>query len=156
MNSVAERFWSKVGETSDTDCQPWLSATNAKGYGLVHYKRRSTLAHRVAWELTQGPIPTGLCVLHRCDNPACCNPTHLFLGTNRDNVADRHAKGRNGHLPGEHHGRAKLTNAQAHEIRERYAAGGVSLRSLAADYGVHNSRIGRIVKGQAYNAAQES
>jgi uncharacterized protein YjiS (DUF1127 family) len=90
----AELFWSKVKRGGPDECWPWLAATNEKGYGVVGGKDGTTKANRVAWKLTNGPIPDGKCVLHRCDNPPCCNPGHLFTGTRGDNNRDMHAKGR--------------------------------------------------------------
>jgi len=135
----------KVGETG---CWEWQGAKDRKGYGQVMIARKVVRTHRLMWQLAVGLIPAGLCVLHRCDCPPCCNPDHLFLGTDADNVADRVAKGRSatgvrsgrytrpestprGDRHGRHtkpernpigqrNGRAKLTNEQAKEIKSRY------------------------------------
>lgn len=77
-----------------SDCMIWPGCRNASGYGLKSYKNKSTLAHRYMWMRHIGPIPEGMCVLHRCDNRPCVNTEHLWLGTNADNVADRVAKNR--------------------------------------------------------------
>jgi hypothetical protein len=93
-----ERIWDNKVVT-ETGCWEWQGA-KTKGYGMIGHGRRSDpgtrvkQVHRVAWELTYGPIPEGTSVLHSCDNPPCYNPTHLFLGTQADNVADMTAKGR--------------------------------------------------------------
>lgn len=91
---VAELFWTKVRKGES--CWEWQASVNSSGYGWFRFgeKRTPTGAHRVAYVLANGPIPDGLQVLHRCDNPPCVNPTHLFLGTNGDNHADKLAKGR--------------------------------------------------------------
>src|SRR5687767_4720826 len=89
---LSERFWEKVRKTDG--CWLWTASRNAKGYGQIMYQRRPIHAHRVSWQLANGPIPDGLCVLHRCDNPQCVNPGHLFLGTIVDNNRDMFAKGR--------------------------------------------------------------
>ena len=88
---LAERLASRVIKT--TGCWQWLGATHA-GYGVFGFNRQMMRAHRVSYELYVGPIPPGLSVLHRCDNPPCTNPDHLFVGTQLDNMRDMCAKGR--------------------------------------------------------------
>ncbi len=90
---LADRFWIKVVRSGDDECWGWSGTTN-KGYGRINVGGNMVLAHRVAWELTSGLIPPGMCVLHSCDNPPCVNPNHLFLGTHADNMRDMRAKGR--------------------------------------------------------------
>ena len=89
-----DKFWNKVDRRGPDDCWPWLKGKDRKGYGQTTIAYQHHRAHRLAWELANGPIPAGLCVLHRCDNPPCCNPGHLWLGTQRDNAHDAIAKGR--------------------------------------------------------------
>lgn len=91
---LATRFWAKVDRRGPDECWPWLAVTNHGGYGMVSVDNVMRRAHRVAWELVNGPIPEGIKVLHRCDVRACCNPGHLFLGTQRANIDDMVAKGR--------------------------------------------------------------
>lgn len=140
-----ERFWAKVDCFGPDDCWPW-TAGKRLGYGRLYVAGRKETAHRLAYALAVGPIPEGLCVLHRCDNPGCCNPAHLFLGTQADNVADMEAKGRAVHRsarPGEGHHAARLNAAQAIVIR---AATGMSQRALAREYGVCQQTISDIVR----------
>lgn len=92
--SISERFWSKVDRRGPDECWLWLASILNNGYGCFS-SEWSNLAHRVAWELVCGPIPAGLCVLHRCDVKLCVNPAHLWLGTKADNNADCRAKKRN-------------------------------------------------------------
>lgn len=153
-----ERFWSKVSKSDNpNDCWTWQESTDKNGYGRFKGKKyiNNVLvftpipAHRMAWQIVYGDIPEGLFVCHKCDNPPCCNPNHLFLGTPADNSRDRELKGRSNHkgfsLPGEKNPRHKLTAIQVEEIRNRYAAGGITQQKLGAEYGVAQTVISRIV-----------
>src|ERR1700756_2891954 len=110
---VEDRFWAKVAK--GPGCWEWQGKRHYKGYG--HFtvrgqgRRRTLKAHRVSWELANGPIPEGLHVLHSCDNPPCVNPDHLFLGTDMDNVHDRDAKGRR-NVAGSRSWKAQLVEEQ--------------------------------------------
>jgi hypothetical protein len=120
-------------------CWEWTGARSAKGYGVtrVNGLDRSRLAHRVAWELEHGPIPAGLYVLHRCDNPGCLRVAHLFLGTKAENNADMRAKKR-------HH--TKLTEANVRAIRRSSAR----RIDLAEKYGVSGTLISAIRERRAW------
>ena len=100
--NTPEKFWRRIEITGPDDCWGWQGTTNAYGHGRLTYENTWWVASRLAWALTNGPIPDGLCVLHRCDNPPCCNPAHLFLGTRADNTTDMMTKGRNHWLQRDH------------------------------------------------------
>lgn len=142
------RFQQKIGPETASGCKPWQAGTNPAGYGLINKggKGQCLLAHRVAWEVAHGPIPEGLDVLHKCDNPPCVNTDHLFLGTGADNVADMCSKGR--HSFGERNGHCKLTTAQVLAIHQVHETQKVTQAFLAAMFSVNQSTIGRILARQ--------
>lgn len=93
--TAEQRFWRDVDKRGPDECWPWKRSTMRGGYGRFPVtSRNQQRAHRYAYELTHGPIPKDIVICHRCDNPPCCNPAHLFAGTHADNVRDRVAKGR--------------------------------------------------------------
>lgn len=140
----APRFWSHVNILGEDDCWLWQAAI-VKGYGKFKDDNRKHLAsHRIAYELTYGPIPEGLLVCHECDTPLCCNPAHLFVGTPKDNMQDMVKKGRKGDAKGVKHGGAILTDEQVIEIR-RLSNAGHSGKELARQFGVGDTQIYRIV-----------
>ncbi len=146
-----DRFWPKINRESghrvpgmESDCWLWTAGRFTQGYGCIQRQRTGKVAHRIAWELTYGPIPAGICVLHRCDEPRCCRPDHLFLGTTRDNVEDMLRKRR------ERWGSARLTAEVIQQIRDLHRDGAVSNRFLAARFGVTPTHIGYIVKRRVW------
>jgi hypothetical protein len=154
--AAQDRFWSYVDKSAGPDgCWPWLGADDGRrGYGkfkLASYESART--HRIAYALANGVGPI-LDVLHRCDNPPCCNPAHLFEGDHNANMADMVSKGRSigGGLPGELSQAAKLTAAQVVQIRARIKAGESNV-GIARDYGVGDDIISRIKMGKAWVAA---
>lgn len=155
---VAERFWEKVNRDGPIPphrpelgpCWIWTAAINHHrgGYGMFALRKGVIRrAHRIAWELTSCPVPAGLMVLHRCDNPPCVRPAHLFTGTGGDNMADMHSKGRANRPAGEANSLAKLTDAEVVAIREARARG-VKGRILAEQYGVRVTHIYQVSRGR--------
>lgn len=148
---LAERFWEKVDRSGD--CWTWTAYRNPAGYGEISLGGRlgAALAHRIAYELTLHPVPGDLHVLHRCDNPACVRPDHLFLGTHLDNMRDMTAKGRGRQVAagrrGEDNGNVRITDAQVAEIRNRIAAGD-SQAAIARAFNVSKTLIHLIKHGK--------
>lgn len=134
---IAERFWPKVDKRGPDECWPWKASVTHQGYGHTNVNGRTAAAHRVSYELSTGPIPEGLGVLHRCDNPRCVNPAHLFLGTPADNTADMMAKQRTNNPKGEWHHAAKLTPDAVVAIR----ADNRDVPVIAGQYGVSEGAI---------------
>jgi hypothetical protein len=163
--TIEERFWEEVDKSGgDGSCWIW-TAGKTEGYGEIQDNGTKWRAPRLAWTLVNGTIPDGLIICHRCDNPACVNPAHLFLGTHGDNARDRASKRRGNSPTGDRHGSrthperwyhgsqaptAKLTESVVAEIRERYARGGISQESLGAEYGVCQTQVGRIVRREEW------
>lgn len=147
--NTPERFWRRVDQAGE--CWAWTGSKTPDGYGTVSWAGDKQYSHRLAYELTHGNIPVGMFVCHRCDNPPCCRPDHLFLGTPADNVADRDRKGRHWTNPprGEESPRAKLRGVDVVAIREAHAAG-TTLDALACQYAVHLNTIQGIVVGKSW------
>ena len=134
----------------DDGCMEWTGGRAKAGYGCTSHGGENWTTHRLAFALANGDLLPGLCVMHRCDNPACINPDHLFAGTKGDNVADMVAKGRKVTARGEAAGRARLTEADVLDIRRRHAAG-ESLRELGSCYGVSHVAILNVVKRRTWS-----
>ena len=145
-------FWAKVDARQPNECWEWLYSKNGKGYGKFSVNRRMFYAHRIALEIS-GASSYGICVMHKCDNTSCCNPSHLTVGTQADNVADCVAKGRHSHGPqhalkrtfesyrrGDAHQSAKLSVADVLSIRADTRTEIV----IASDYNVSRALIGMI------------
>ena len=155
--SLADRLWARVAR-QPSGCWEWKGYILHTGYGQLSRGPRNggqVLSHRAAWEVTYGPIPEGLFVCHRCDNPPCINPEHLFLGTHADNMADMVAKGRNAvnaSVPG---WTRRLSDEQVAEIRRRHIRGirpelrsGSSTSELAKEFDCGERYIRGLVSGE--------
>jgi len=128
------------------DCWPWKGFIARNGYGYVSFHRKDMLGHRVSYIVNRGPIPEGMHVCHRCDNPACVNPNHLFLGTHQDNMDDKVRKGRQPR--GERNGGVKLSDAQVARIKVELAERTESNNKIARRYGVGRKAIDFIESGR--------
>lgn len=151
-------FWRNVIKSDG--CWGWRGSVRRR-YPIICYcpepnVKKMAAAHRLSYEIHNGPIPEDLFVCHSCDNPLCTNPEHLWLGTQSANMADMHAKGRHAHAgaptvnQGESHWNSKMTEQQVREIRERFAAGGVTHKELAGEYGVRPNAIAKIVRRERW------
>lgn len=129
-------------------CWEWQAAKHPKGYGNFSLDGRVTGSHRAAFRLYVGEIPEGMCVCHRCDNPGCVNPSHLFLGTNTENTHDRDNKGRGSY--GEKRPNAKLTEQKVNEIKGKWL-GGETMTGIGKEYGVSRQTISTIIHCKKWN-----
>ncbi len=132
------RFMRFVMLDRQTCCWEWTGAIGRSGYAVFTRRSKAKSAHRISWELHCGAIPDGLCVLHRCDNRKCVNPSHLFLGTHKDNTQDAVAKGRMSR--GDAVNTSRLTERQVRVIRAR-CADGASYSKLARRFGVTHQAV---------------
>lgn len=155
LTDLRERLWANVTRGEGDGCWLWTASTNNHGYGTMSFRCKSHYVHRLSWMLHHdGRLPPkGLNVLHRCDNPPCVNPDHLFLGTHKDNMRDCIEKGRFVCAKPQRGSAAKvskLTESQVGEIRQRYSAGRVTSRNLGREYGVDKTTILHIVHRRSW------
>lgn len=147
------RFQARVDSSAGVDeCWPWMGTLTVKGYGQLSYGRGASVrAHRLAHYLATGEQPENVC--HRCDNPPCCNPSHLFSGTYADNQHDKGAKGRaaRGAANG---GGGKLTDDDVRAIRRAVDAGGSTQRQIGERYGITGTMVGYIARGRKWAHVQ--
>lgn len=145
--NTADSFWSNV--TRSPTCWLWIGFRNGGGYGRLEFGGRKQLAHRVAWQLTNGHIPHGKCVCHHCDTPACVNPTHLFVGTQSENIWDGSRNGRLIRPMGSEHHHSTLTEDVVRAIRMEHTSG-VRQCDLVRKYGVRKANVSLIVRRVAW------
>ena len=145
ISSLAKHFWNHISrcvhEICDQCCWEW-ERSRSHGYGQIRIQGKGHLTHRLAYELWHGiQLPPGVHVLHRCDNPPCCNPLHLFLGTQKDNVHDAARKGR--YPYGERHKNTKISTAQVAQILQLRQEG-ETLKNIGERFGISQSQVSRI------------
>jgi hypothetical protein len=142
---MKEEFLKRVS-VDVSGCHLWTGGKTKYGYGHFYWQCKNYRAHRIAWILTNGKIPEGLCVCHKCDVRACVNPQHLFLGTQLENIRDRTAKGRGADFTGEKSSTAKLKPSDLEAIRRST----LSLSQIAHEYGVVKQTIANIKNGKTW------
>lgn len=135
-------------ELSPSGCRIWNKSYVRGGYGQISYRGKQVLAHRLSYEISVGPVPEGLCVIHSCHTPACINPDHLRVGTHQDNSDDMVRAGRS--ASGVKNGRAKLTWKKVRAIREKYNSGDYTLSVLSSLFGVSKQQISDIGCGRSW------
>lgn len=141
-------FFDWVDQSGGPDsCWPWLSGESGRGYGRFSRGGKRRYTHREAYEITNGSVPDGLYVLHKCDNRLCCNPRHLFLGTHLENIADMVSKGRQ--AKGERNGHAKYTDEIVAMVIAAYKPGEVTQQEVADRFGMDRSHVSALYRGNA-------
>jgi hypothetical protein len=155
--SLDERFEEKFTPEPNSGCWLWTASADNGGYGTIAAYGKVQKAHRVSWIMNKGKIPAGLNVLHRCDNPACVNPDHLFLGTQAENVADMVTKGRQRTVPrfGTDNPQAALDEETVWAIRAMLKMKLFSQIEVSRSYGVSPMTISRIANNQSWTHVQE-
>ena len=145
---VMERFWAKVDRREPGECWEWQASCDDSGYGTFRHQGKMKKAHRLAWVFCgRGPIPDGLVVMHSCDNPPCCNPAHLSLGTVADNNRDRHDKGRSKNLfTADAHPRRRLSDLDR-DTAIRMRAAGATQQAIADTIGCSRGYVATLVAG---------
>lgn len=144
--SLVCRVRAGVERKGDDECWPWTHYVETDGYGRFRFNKKRYYAHRAAYELVNGPVPRGMVVMHSCDNPLCCNPAHLSVGTSRDNTIDMDRKGRRVTFRGEETPQAILNEAAVRFIR----SSGWKAADLAKHYGVHPNCIYAVLQRRSW------
>lgn len=146
--------WSMIKKGESDECWEFQGGRNRQGYGNFSLDGKTAVAHRLVYILTFGDIPAGLIVRHTCDNPPCCNPRHLLLGTTKDNSLDMVSRGRHrgytAGFQGEAHPRAKLSIQKAKAIRQKFSKG-VPMLNMAKEYNVSPAAIWQVLQGNSWN-----
>ena len=146
---LLKQFWESIDKKTNEECWEWIKGKTSKGYGTVRYENKTYLAHRLAYQLFHNKTLDKLIfICHKCDNPLCCNPNHLFQGTNKDNIDDKVNKNRQ--TKGETNANVKLTSEQVISIRTTYENRNITHRQLASIYNVTSPTITAILKRKTW------
>lgn len=156
--SFSKRFWFRVNKNGPTQphmktcCWVWVGRLETNGYARVKIegRRKQIGVHRASWMLTNGSIPEGLQVLHRCDTRSCVRPDHLFTGTQKENLADMRAKGRDDPVRGERHGRSKVAEIDIRAIHRLWYEKKMTQRQIAEEFGLHYVYVNKVLKGHKW------
>lgn len=149
-----ERFWSKVDKRGEDECWNWIKFKDKDGYGNLTFRQKSYPAHRFAYYLEFGEYDDNCFVCHKCDNPSCVNPNHLFLGDSKTNVADRHIKNRD--AIGSKIGTSKLLESEVSEIMRLYFNKLMKIKDIAKKFNINKSTIERIISGERWGHVVEN
>ena len=139
---IERKFWANVHTPNPFDCWNWNGRKDKDGYGRFRFNSQDFYSHRVSWVLANGNIPNGLFICHHCDNPSCCNPEHLFIGTHLDNMFDMYSKGRGN--------RRFFSNSEVIEIRNLYENHNVLKSKIAYMFNASIDCINKIIKRETY------
>lgn len=143
-----KRFWSRVLKSDN--CWTWIGCFGSNGYGSFWMSGNPHKTHRLSYQIHFGSIPLGLCICHRCDNPACVNPSHLFIGTSAENISDMDKKRRRKPAKGEQIHLAKLSESDVLKIRSMHSTGNFSYRKLSGIFGVDYTNIACIIRRKTW------
>jgi len=141
-------IWNRIDVRNEDDCWNWMRCKDKKGYGIIGLNNKSCRVNRFIYKEIYGSIPEGLLVCHKCNNPSCCNPNHLYVGTHADNMKQMVDDGRSG--KGENNGYVKLTGRDILKIRYLFSTGEYSQRELGEMFGVVQVNISRIVNNKIW------
>ena len=148
--TLEERFYEKIEPEPNSGCWLWIEHLTPKGYGAMSYQGKKKRAHRVSYQIHNGPIPADKMVLHKCDNRSCVNPTHLYLGTHSENMLDMVTRGRQNKPKGSSQGSSKLTEQEVKEIRQIYKDGEITCSELGDRFDVTAQNIWFIVNRRTW------
>lgn len=152
--NTIKNVWEKINKKSEDECWEWKGYTDKNGYGRIMINHITYRAHRIAYELTHGSIPKGLYVLHHCNNPPCCNPNHLYAGTQKDNMKQMIVDGHS--CVGEKHPMGKLRGEDILKIKKLYSTGRYTLKEIGIMFGTSDKNIHLIKSNKRWKHIKEN